>query len=168
MLVWHPASVVCCCKNTLPGEEGGDDDNGGSGGGDGGESDEAVQAAVDVWATGCGGTSGAAAGGLGEDAAMVEAIDGLQPTGVGRGARRGTLSGNDVVLGATEMGTGARGEQSEALDEAGEGLGAAEGDKASVKKRKRCWRAGNGKRQANAKQRAAGGQQRQAGASDAG
>ena len=85
---------------------------------------------------------------------MVEAIDGLQPTGVGRGARRVASSGTDAVLGAAEMDTGARGEQSEALDEAGEGLGAAEGDKASGEKRKRGKRATWGKRQAMAKQRA--------------
>jgi len=78
---------------------------------------------------------------------MVEAITGLQPTGVGRGARRATLSGTDVVLGAAEMDTGARGEQGGALDEAGEGLGAAEGDKVSGKKRKRGKQAPRGMRQ---------------------
>ena len=150
------------------GEKGGGKGNGRDGGGDDGESDEAVQAAVDVWAASCGGASGAAVGSMGEDTAMVEATTGLQQMGAGGGARRVTFSGNDVVLGAAEMDTGARGEQGGALDEAGEGLGAAEGDTVSGKKRKRCWRAGNGKRQANAKQRAAGGQQRQAGASDAG
>ena len=85
----------------------------------------------------------AAVGGLGEDTATVDAIAGSQPVGAGGGARRVTCSGSDVVHGSAEMGTGARGEQSEALDEAGEGLGAAEGDKVSGKKRKRCWQAGN-------------------------
>ena len=151
------------------GEKGGGKDNGRDGGGDDGESDEAVQAAVDVWAAGCGGTSGAAVGGLGEDAAMVEAIDELQPTGVGRGARRVTFSGTDVVLGAAEMGTGARGERSEALDEAGEGLGAAEGNKTSGKKRTRGKQTAGGKRQAAAKRRATGERHEQAaGASDTG
>ena len=140
------------------GEKGGSKDNGRDSGGDGGESDEAVRAAVDVWATGCGGTSGAAVGGLGEDTATVDAIAGSQPVGAGGGARRVTCSGSDVVHGSAEMGTGARGEQSEALDEAGEGLRAAEGDKASGKKRTRSWQAGTGKRQAKAKHRAAGGQ----------
>ena len=78
------------------------------------------------------------------------------------------LSGTDVVLGAAETGTGARGEQSEALDEAGEGLGAAEGDKASGKKRKRGKQAAGGKRQAAAKRRATGERREQAGASDTG
>ena len=84
---------------------------------------------------------------MGEDAAVVEALDGLQPTGVGGGARRGTCSGTDVVLGATETDAGARGEQGGALDEAGEGLGAAEGDKVSGKKRKRGKQAPRGMRQ---------------------
>ena len=146
------------------GEKGGGEDNGRDSGGDGGESDEAVQAAVDVWAAGCGGTSGAAVGGLGEDTAMVEAIAGLQPVGAGRGARRVTFSGIDVVLGAAETDTGARGEQSEALDEAGEGLRAAEGDKASGQKRRAKQSGASG---GLAKLRAAA-HSRQAGASDAG
>ena len=99
---------------------------------------------------------------------MVEAIAGLRPTGVGRGAGRGAFSGTDVVLGATEMDTGARGEQSEALDEAGEGLRAAEGDKTSGEKRKRGKRAAWGKRQAMAKQRATDERREQAGASGTG
>ena len=65
------------------------------------------------------------------------------------------LSGTDVVLGAAEMGTGARGEQSEAFGAAGEGLGAAEGDKTSGKKRTRGRQTAGGKRQAAAKRRAA-------------
>jgi len=148
------------------GEKGGGKDNGRGSGGDGGESDEAVQAAVDVWAAGCGGKSGAAGGGLGGDTAMVEAIAGSQPVGAGRGARRVTFSGIDEVLGAAETDTGARGEQSEALDEAGEGLRAAEGDKLSGQKR-RAKQSGS-KRRAVAKLRAAGAQHGHAGASDAG
>ena len=102
----------------------------------------------------------------GEDAAMMEATTGLQPVGAGGGARRVTFSGTDVVLGAAETDTGARGEQSEALDEAGEGLGAAEGDKVSGQKR-RAKQSGS-KRRAVAKLRAAGAQHGHAGASDAG
>ena len=96
---------------------------------------------------------------------MMEATAGLQQVGAGRGARRGTFSSIDVVLGAAETDTGARGEQSGALDEAGEGLGAAEGDKASGEKRKRGKRATWGKRQAMAKQRATDERREQAGAS---
>ena len=65
-----------------------------------------------------------------------------------------TFSGIDVVLGAAETDTSARGEQSGALDEAGEGLGAAEGDKVSGQKRKRSKKAPGGMRKTAAKQRA--------------
>ena len=95
-------------------------------------------------------------GGSGEDAAMMEATAGLQQVGAGRGARRVTFSSIDVVLGAAETDTGARGEQSGALDEAGEGLRAAEGDKVSGQKRTRGKRTAGGKRQAVAKRRATG------------
>ena len=78
------------------------------------------------------------------------------------------LSGTDVVLGAAERDTGARGEQGGALDEAGEGLGAAEGDKASGKKRKRGKRATWSVRQAAAKHQEAGDWRERAGASGTG
>ena len=55
------------------------------------------------------------------------------------------FSDDEMVPGAAEAGTGGRGEQSRALDGAGEGLRATEDDGASGKKPKRGKQLGAGK-----------------------